>query len=945
MLQSYVLGTSTTLIDGASILTGTLRAQSLYTGSLDAYKINTNNLAAGSITTALLAVGPQYQFRSTNGGQQMVLNQDGSLSLNPNTALLNPTDNRWVMDATRSYGAGNYVKTFAATFNNPNNVGFGILLNLAQGSAFSTSGSNGLLIWYTGGNLQVYRCQGVGAWQNTGVYAVTPTGTDRLMIQYYGSQLAPRMRIFWNGIEVSPNTFTDSMLAASGGAQGGCAGFLLTDSSIKVSEIVMGNQTVTIADGTVTGQSVQTQCLTASHVVISSIVGGINSGSTIIDGGKINATQAMFDNATVGNLTAFSAKIAGTLAATALVANSVTTQQLSVSAINFVNNYTRTGNLTDWGAYGYTISDIVGPSYGVSKGPSGAYITVHRFQSNGNAGVLSSLFPVDATKSYKAKLSIYCDGTGVGSRYFGLYFYDVNQAQIGGYILNQASGTTAPSWDTNLSTGMNPYFWSGNYPNSWVDLTGYVMAADAPANAVPSSPLVVNDVVQTACTNNWKMPPGTCYILLRYLNYYNSGTYCMNYFANPSFTEIDAGLLTADSIRAGSLRSQGSSGGYATYVGTNTPKSVGFKIAHDPFTVNLRDGTTYSVQAEFSNAISIGGCLIGDVTYRTLGAFDAPAWTSSTWAAGTARIFYKGNNDNQTKGGAPDIGCFSICDYGEMQDAGTFSVIRFQWKLQPTAPSSNLDAMRYARVVLYGASGATALDTFYIPLMDRLYANTTDSNAANAVMSDFTWCRRVNAPYLGSAPYPFTGHLKITLYNAYGPSDERWFHSPSSVGSWYTQDNNPPSGGTGGSGGGGTGGGGGYCPWIETPIEILGGRTARLGDVRVNDYVWAREESGTRYALRRVTGYEVVLEPCLEVRFTDGRSLVATPGHRVGTFAGWTEIQDLLPGAHILGPNPAQVRSITPVGILPVVRMTVEDFHTYVTAGVLSHNQKLQSLN
>lgn len=365
MIQEYPLGLTSTRIDGGNIATGTIISDSLAAGCITAEKVD-----AGAITAEKLAVGPQYQFRPSMGGQPMRANADGSLSLP--TSGRNSIDPRWIMDASRSYPASTYMKTYAATFyytSSSNRAG--IIFNIAQGSAFSASGSTGLMVWMSDTNLTIYRVAGVAQWTAIATYTVTRGSVDRLLVQFYGTQATPRMRVYLNGVEAGAGVFTDAFLGTSGGAQGGCAGFLLQDSTICVSEIVMGNQTVTLEDGRVKAQHIDAVSVGASQVIVSSIVKGINEGTTTIDGGKISANQAFFDNVSVGNLTAFSAAIAGKLDAKVIAANSLSADQIyggTISASTFQTpNYT----YGTWDANGaYTRGALV---------PAGAKIAATTF--------------------------------------------------------------------------------------------------------------------------------------------------------------------------------------------------------------------------------------------------------------------------------------------------------------------------------------------------------------------------------------------------------------------------------------------------------------------------------------------------------------------------------------------------------------------------------------
>jgi hypothetical protein len=975
MLQPYTLGFNTTVVDGGNILTNTVRSQSLYSGSVDAYKINTSHLAARSITTTLLAVGPQYQFRTTLGGQEMTMNQDGSLSLP--SSNLNPNDNRWVLDATRSYPSATLVKTFAATFHNPNSVPYGILFNIAQGSAFSTTGSTGILVWVVSGTVTVFRVAGVGSWVAIGSYAAPTTGVDRLMIQYYGAQGSPRMRVYLNGTEINPGYFTDALLGTSGGAQGGCAGFLLTDSSLRISEIVMGNQTVTLEDGRVQAQHVDAVSIGASSVIISNIVGGINAGSTTINGGKITTNTIVADHIQVATLNASSAWL-DALDARVIKTRTLVSDKIEARAMNFINNFTMTGTVVNW----------INPGSITTITRNGSVIRAMMVQTSDGIHTISDAFDVDANKSYTFKLSALtgAEANG-GSLYFGIYFYDKDGATIGGFPLTGSPGSYA--WG---SADSNPYFCVGpaSYGDGgrWLDMTGVVMAADTPANLSSPLPTPGNDpyfiVNGTPATSHpggtpvYKMPPNCIQMRIRFLNYYNSGTTRTIYFHNPSVTEMGTGQISADMIRAGALVSagDGSTGAYATATVVNdgtasiayTPP-VGFKISHTPFSVRLRPGlnkdinTTYptsrlvNVQAEFGNNLSVGGYLIGDITARTMNALAAPPPGSTEWVNNTARVFYRGSIDAGTLGGAPNISKFYVQSAYQQSDNASFMLNFF---LRPTSYQDNFDAMRYAKVEFYrgNASAASYIMTAYVTLPDRLYYNSSsDSDAGNvAAVSMYFENDTISGILSSDDPRWF---LKITIYNVYGPSATVWFAPPASLNTDWTQSTSVPftTGGTSGGGGGGGGGGTGCLP-AGTPILVYADGQVVLRAVdtlREGDWAVGFDENTLESVVSKITRTFTYENRDLYRVITSAASLTCSHDHRLALVSEegvtYPPARDLKSGDKIywLNPKTFRIEPVTVISSQPtgesttVYHMTMEKGHVYIGANFPAHNIKAQA--
>jgi len=126
---------------------------------------------------------------------------------------------------------------------------------------------------------------------NGGSYTVLPTsftttgGTG--FTANTNTALNPRMRVFFNGTEINPSGFTDTFLGTYGGQKGGYSGFLLTDSTVTINSIIMGNQPTQVEDGAITAQMLNSASIFTNQLVIQDVVGGINASSTTINGGNI----------------------------------------------------------------------------------------------------------------------------------------------------------------------------------------------------------------------------------------------------------------------------------------------------------------------------------------------------------------------------------------------------------------------------------------------------------------------------------------------------------------------------------------------------------------------------------------------------------------------------------------------------------------------------------
>lgn len=327
---------------------------------------------------------------------------------------------------------------------------------------------------------------------------------------------------------------------------------------------------------------------------------------------------------------------------------------------------------------------------------------------------------------------------------------------------------------------------------------------------------------------------------------------------------------------------------------------------------------------------------VKDPLYRALNAMANSGVTASD------RTWYRGNADASTLGGAPAIARLTLTP--RSWDTAGFTC-RLDWKLHPTVAADNLDAMRYAKVELFRQSVAgttatlTTLGVHYARLTDRLYADpSNDANTVNDALGSH--------PILDSGITAGVPAMRVTIYNASGPSDTHCFYSAAGWAAGTALTDNGvswPAGitGAGGGGSGGGGGGGGTCPVHETPVLLADGESIRAGGLCVGMRVWTMHEETLEWGAAIVSAVSSHFSECLTLALEDGRELVASPNHRVYVRAvGWREIASLAPGDEIVGAMPAKVREVTRAGRRGVMKVTVDRAATFVTAGILSHNNK-----
>ena len=127
--------------------------------------------------------------------------------------------------------------------------------------------------------------------------------------------------------------------------------------------------------------------------------------------------------------------------------------------------------------------------------------------------------------------------------------------------------------------------------------------------------------------------------------------------------------------------------------------------------------------------------------------------------------------------------------------------------------------------------------------------------------------------------------------------------------------------GGGGTGGGGGGGGGGYCPTEDECILMADGTQKPAGAIKAGDMVWTQHEHTMQWGAFKVEAVSIVQSSDV----WRALGFKATAGHKTWLSGTWNR--------HDVIGEPVE-------GTFNVVRITVKDAHTYVCAGVLSHNLK-----
>lgn len=142
-----------------------------------------------------------------------------------------------------------------------------------------------------------------------------------------------------------------------------------------------------------------------------------------------------------------------------------------------------------------------------------------------------------------------------------------------------------------------------------------------------------------------------------------------------------------------------------------------------------------------------------------------------------------------------------------------------------------------------------------------------------------------------------------------------------------------------------TNNGGGGCPTPDMRILTSDGDYIKAGDIKVGTSVHTVHEKTGEFGDYRVSYVGRMVQPILRVSI-DGKSITVSDSHKFLTENGeYVTISNITEGTLIKTINGlAKLESKQRIGEGEVIKIEVENAHTYVLEGVISHNIKAASL-
>ena len=135
-------------------------------------------------------------------------------------------------------------------------------------------------------------------------------------------------------------------------------------------------------------------------------------------------------------------------------------------------------------------------------------------------------------------------------------------------------------------------------------------------------------------------------------------------------------------------------------------------------------------------------------------------------------------------------------------------------------------------------------------------------------------------------------------------------------------------------------GGSSGCPDPETPINISLTETVRAGDLKPGDTIYTMNEQTLEYGYYTVLQADLDQQPKLLLEFDNRATITVSNSHKFLLESGeFASIRDLRSGARLKTlTGIAVLEKLTKLGRGDVIRFEIDQAHTYLAAGFVSHN-------
>jgi len=135
---------------------------------------------------------------------------------------------------------------------------------------------------------------------------------------------------------------------------------------------------------------------------------------------------------------------------------------------------------------------------------------------------------------------------------------------------------------------------------------------------------------------------------------------------------------------------------------------------------------------------------------------------------------------------------------------------------------------------------------------------------------------------------------------------------------------------------------GGTCPSPDTLINLSGNKTKQAGKLAVGDMVYTQHENTLEWGDYTVSHVSIISDSERLKLVFDTTEIVCSLSHKMYVDnKGWTKAEDMQSDDVVSGHT---LKDIMEWEAGNVVKITVEDAHSYIAAGLLSHNKTVQQI-